>query len=87
MDLIIWASRTAQVEVTINTVQEGCQAIVEAVVEKTAKKRRPGHPCGMMKVTRTPTATYDTEEWMKGMEEDTPKGEVRNGDVVNCGPE
>ena len=41
----------------------------------------------MMKVMRTPTTAYDIKEWMWGMEEDAPKGEVRGGDVVNCRPE
>ena len=48
------ASRAAQIEVTINTVQEGCQAIAEAVVEKGTKARGPGPPHRMMKVMRTP---------------------------------
>ena len=44
MDPINWAGRTAQVEVTINAVQEGHQAILEAVVEKRTKARGPGCP-------------------------------------------
>ena len=36
---------------------------------------------------RTPTVAYDIKEWMWGMEEDAPKGEVRNGNVINCRPD
>ena len=84
---ISWASRTAQVEVTVNTVQAGCQAIAEAVVEKRIKIRGPQHTCRMIKVMRTPTAAYDIKEWMWDMEEDASKGEVRSGDAVNHRPE
>ena len=56
MGTINWAGRTAQVEVTINTVQEGCWAISDVVVEKRTKARGPGHPHRMTKVMRTPTA-------------------------------
>ena len=54
MDPISWASRAAQVEVAVNTIQEGHQANAEAVVEKRNKARGPGYPCGMMKLTWTP---------------------------------
>ena len=78
------AGRTAQVEATANTVQEGLQATVDAVVEKRTKARGPGHSCGMMKATWAPAAAYNIEEWMQGLEEDAPEGEVRKGDVDNC---
>ena len=64
MGPINWASRTAQVEVTVNTVQEGYQAIADAVVEERTKARGPGHPHGMTKVMRTPTMAYNIEESM-----------------------
>ena len=75
------------VEVTINTVQEGHQATVEAVVEKRAKAKGPGCPGGMTNVMRNPATAYDIEEWMWGMEEDAPKGEMRKVIVVNHRPE
>ena len=87
MGPINWAGRTAQVEVTINTVQEGHQAISDAVVEKRTKARGPGHPHRMMKVMGTPAMAYKIEEWMWGMEEDAPEGVARNGDAINCRPE
>ena len=46
MGPISWAGRAAQLEVTVNTVQEGGRAIVEAVVEKQTKARGPGCPHG-----------------------------------------
>ena len=76
---IKWAGRTVHVEATINTVQEGHQAIADAIMEKRTKARGPGHPHRRMKVMRTPTTTYDILEWMQGVEEDAPKGEMRNG--------
>ena len=68
-----WAGRAAQVEVTVNTVQEGHWAIA-AVVEMRTKARGPGHPHGTIKVTRTPATAYDIKEWVWGVEEDAPKG-------------
>ena len=73
----------AQVEVTINTIQEGCQAIADAVVEKRTKARGLGHPCGMKKAIWAPATAYNIEEWMWGLEEDAPKVEASNGDVGN----
>ena len=84
---INWASRTAHIEVTINTVKGGHQAIVEAVVKKRTKARGPGCPCRTTKVTRTDTMAYDIEEWMWGMEEDFPKVEARNDNENDCRPE
>ena len=40
---INWTGKTAQVEVTANMVQEGCAAIVDAVMEKKTKARGLGH--------------------------------------------
>ena len=62
MGHIKWASRTAYEEATVNTVQAGCQAIADAVVEKRTKVRGPGHPHRMTKVTRTPTIACNIEE-------------------------
>ena len=86
MGPISWAGRAGQVEATINAVQEGCQAITEAFVKKRTKARGPGCPHKMTKVMRIPTTAY-IKEWMLGMEEDAPKGEVRNGNVVSHRPE
>ena len=43
---INWAGRTAQVEVTVNTMQEGCRAMADTVLEKKTKARGSGHPRG-----------------------------------------
>ena len=56
-------------------------------MEKRTKAWGPGCPQGMMKVTQAPTAAYNIEEWMEGLEEETSDGEVRNGDVGNHGLE
>ena len=39
-----WAGREAQGEKMVITVQEGCQAIADAVVEKKTMARGPGQP-------------------------------------------
>ena len=36
---VIWASRTTQADVIVNTIQEGCCTIADAVVEKRTKAR------------------------------------------------
>ena len=47
MDPIKWASRAAQVNTTMKTVQDGCWAITKTVVEKKTKARGPGCPWRM----------------------------------------
>ena len=83
MGPINWAGRTAQIEATINTVQEGHWVISHVVTEKRTKVREPGHCHRTMEVMRTPTAAYDIKEWMQGIEEDAPKVEVRSGNAIN----
>ena len=41
-----WGGRTVQVDTTINTMQEGCQAIADAVMEKKMKTRDLSTPKG-----------------------------------------
>ena len=43
---VSWAERTVQVAATIKTMQEGHQAIVDAIMEKKREARGPGHPKG-----------------------------------------
>ena len=40
-----------------------------------------------MKIPWVPTAAYNIEEWMQGLEKEASNGGVRNGDVGNCGLE
>ena len=81
-----WAGKPVQIEVTVNAVQEGCQAIADAVVEKRrTKAREPGCPQGMTKATQAPAAAYNNEDWMWGLEEEAPKWEAGNGDVGDHG--
>ena len=56
-------------------------------MEKRTKARGPGHHQGMTKATWAPATTYNIEEWMQGLEEEAPYGEVRNGDTCNHGLE
>ena len=44
MGSITWTGRTAQVEATVKTIQEGCRTIEDAVPERKMKDRGPGHP-------------------------------------------
>ena len=59
-----WTRRSAQIEASRKTMQEGCHAILKAVVEKKMKARGPGQPCGKTRHPNTPAAAYDNEEWM-----------------------
>ena len=86
-DPVNWAGRTVQVQVTVNAIQVDHQAIVDAFVEKRTNARGPGHPRRIMKVMRVPSTAYNNKEWMRGLEEDAPQVEVRNGNAINCGPE
>ena len=65
----------AQVEMMVSTVQEGYQAIADAVMEKRTKARG------------NPTATYNVKEGMWDLKEDASEAEVRNGEVSNYGTE
>ena len=70
-------------EASMKTMQEGCHAIDEAVVEKKMKTRGPGQPWGKAKPSKTPTAAYDIKDWMqdlKGAYGGKPK---RNDDTVS----
>ena len=82
-----WADRTVQVEVTVNAIWEGQQAIGDAVVEKRTKAKGPGCTHGMTEEMRVPTTAYDIEEWKRGLEKGASKEDVRNGDMINHGPE
>ena len=53
---------------SVKAVQEGCWAIMNAVMERKTRARGHGQPWGKMKLTRTPTAAYDVGEWMWGLE-------------------
>ena len=60
-----------QEEADVNIIQEGCQAIVDAIV---VKRTRPGGQDAPRKC-------------MLGLEEEAPKVEARNGDMGNHGLE
>ena len=81
------ARRMVQVEVTVNTIKEGCWAIADAVVEKRTKAKGPGCPHRMTKAAQAPATAYNIEEWMWGLEEEAPEVEARNSEVGNCGLE
>ena len=62
--LVYWAGRTAQVEATINTIQEGHQAIIDAIMEKKMKARGPGHPKGLRGATQSSAAACNIDSCM-----------------------
>ena len=72
-----WAGRTAQMEATANTVQEGDWAIVDAVMEKKTKARGPGCPQGLRRAIQSWTSTCNISDWMWGLDEGASDGEVR----------
>ena len=84
---VIWAGREAQLEMMVSTVQEGHQAIADAVVGKRTKVRGLGHPWGTTRTNWPPTVASNIEEWMWGLEDDVSEAEVRNDKTSNCGTE
>ena len=63
-----WPGRPAQIEASMKTMQEGCHAMIKAVVEKKTKARRPGQPQGKAKPSKTPAVASDIKEWMQDLE-------------------
>ena len=63
--------------------QEGCCAIIEAVVEKKMKARGPGQPQGKAKPPKTPAVAYDINECMQGLEGSSEEKPKRD-DAMNC---
>ena len=61
---VMWTGRTAQVEVTANTIQEGHRAIVNAVLETKMNARGPGHPQGLRGVAQSSSAACNVNNWM-----------------------
>ena len=64
-----WVRGPAQIEASIKIVQEGCHVIIEALVEKKTKARKPGQPQGKTKPSKTPAVAYGVKEWMLDLEE------------------
>ena len=78
-----WAVRTVQVEAIINTIQEGCQVMMDAVMEKKTMARGLGHPWGSRGATQSSAATCNIDNWMWGLDEGTSDREVgRAGDIL-----
>ena len=67
--LFNWARKPAQIDVSESTVQEGHQAIADAVMERKTKAREPGHIVGMTNATWAPvqctTLKSRCEAWKK----------------------
>ena len=72
-----WARRTAQAEVTLNTVQEAHWAIAEAVIEKKMKARGPGCPWGFGRAIHSSFGTCNVYDWMGGLNEGASNREMR----------
>ena len=79
-----WASRTARVETTVNTVQEGHRAIMDAIMEKKTKAREPGHPQGLRGAIQPSASTCNVDNWMQGLEEGASNREVGRTDAVQA---
>ena len=59
-----WARRPAQVEATVNTVQEGNQAITDIVMEKKMKTRGSGCHRRMGEAIQSSAGTCKVDDWM-----------------------
>ena len=64
-----WAGRPTQIEALRKIMQEGHYTIIEAVVEKKTKARGSRQPWGKTRHPKNPSAAYDIEEWIQGLEE------------------
>ena len=83
---VTWAGRTAQVEATIHTMQEGHRAMVDAIMEKKTKARGHGHPQGLRRATWSSAAACNINDWMQGLDEGVSHKEVRRiDDICACG--
>ena len=69
-----------------NTVQEGCQAIADAVMERRMKGRGPGHPQGSGRAIQPLTGACNVDDWMQGLDKGASGGDVRrtNEACVQC---
>ena len=67
--------------------QESCWVITDTAMGKRNKVRRPGFPWGTMKTNWTPTAASNIKEWMRGLEGDASKAELRKNKMSNWGTE
>ena len=74
---VTWVERTAQVEMIVNTIQEGCRAIMDVVIEKKTKDRGPGHPQVLRGASQSSAAACNVDNWMQGLNKGTYGGEVR----------
>ena len=61
-DPVNWARRTVQVEATVNTVQEGCQAIANAVMKNKTNARRLGCPQGLGRAIQSSAGTCNVDD-------------------------
>ena len=77
MDSVTWAGRTAQVELTVNTIQEGHRAIADTILEKEMRATGPGHPWGPRGAAQSSVAACNVDDWMQYLNEGAPDGEVR----------
>ena len=77
------AGRTVQVEVTANTVQEGCWAIADAIMEKKMKARGPGCPWWSRGATWFSAAAHDIDNWMWGLDEGVTEREIGGTDNIH----
>ena len=59
---LTWAGRTAQVEKTVNTIQEGHRAITDAILEMKMKARGPGHPEGLSRAVQSSAAACNVND-------------------------
>ena len=76
-----WAGRTAQVEATVNTIQEGHLAIADAIIKKKMKARGHGCPWGLRRVTQSSAAAYHVDDWIQGLDKGVSDEEMRTDDI------
>ena len=83
MGSITGAGRTAWVEATVKTLQEGHRAIADAILEMKTKARGPGHPKGPKGAAQSSAAACNIDNWMQGLNKEPSNGEVRKAGNVH----
>ena len=79
---VSWARKTVQVQVTINTMQESCWAISDAIMEKKTKVRGPGCTWGLRGAAKPSATACNVDDWKWDLDEGVCNREVgRTHDV------
>ena len=79
------ARRTAQVEATVNTMQEGHTELLQMPsLRRKMEARGPGCLQGSRRATQLSAVACNVKDWMQGLDERVSYGEVRQTDDIHA---